>query len=345
MSSHYKLPSGKHRFQIDLMGVRESRTFVTKKEGQGWADKTETEIRAGSYRTFPKKTFRDALERYRDHVSTKKSGSRWEANRINAMIRDHPALVAKIFHEVDTPDMAAWRDIRLKVVSGGTVAREINLFSNVFKVGQREWKWRGPSPITDMKKPGDNPGRHRRPTRQEVKAICRYLGYRTGHVQTKSQQVAFAFLLALRNGMRVNEIWALSDETVDYERRVATIERHKTLEIDRDVRRIPLLPQTLRLLGYVRGRGRYFTVTAASRDTLFRKACQALMIEGLTFRDSRADLFTRLADADVPVMQLAQVSGHKNLNTLYNKYYRSRADKVAVLIANRIKPANGARSN
>jgi integrase len=341
MSSHYKLPSGKHRFQIDLMGVRESATFMTKKEGQLWADSVEAEVRAGRYRAFPSKTFKEALERYSRDVSAKKPGARWEANRIISFIANNPELVRKQFADVDTSDMAAWRDTRLKTVSGGTVQREINLLSNVFMTGKKEWKWRGDSPITDMKKPGNNPARTRRTDWREVKKICRWLGYRTGHVQTKMQEVAIAYLIALRNGMRPNEILQLGDTTVDFDQRVATIWRHKTFEKTKRPREVPLLPPTLRLMGALKGRGaRWFTVSEASRDALFRKACKALRIEGLTFRDSRAELLTRLAQKGVNVELVARLSGHKDLNMLLNTYYRQSTASIARQISQQI----GARS-
>lgn len=69
---------------------------------------------------------------------------------------------------------AKWRDSRLKGfaapdgrrvrgVTNGSVLRELNLYSNMFTIARREWKWVVSSPLTDMGKPEDNAPRTRRP--------------------------------------------------------------------------------------------------------------------------------------------------------------------------------------
>jgi integrase len=61
-----------------------------------------------------------------------------------------------------------------------------------------------------------------------VRLLCRNLGYRPGRApETKSQEVALAFLVALRSAMRAGEVLSLGKETLDLGRRVATVE-HKT---------------------------------------------------------------------------------------------------------------------
>jgi integrase len=328
MPYYRKLPSGKHRFEIELLGVRDSATFPTKKEGQLWAGKRESEIRAGTSGKYPERTLKQALAKYRAEECPKKPGSRWEIVRLLKFERDNPELVDKAVFRVGTDDMAAWRNKRLAEVSPGSVQREINLLSAVFHTARKEWKWTGSSPFTDIDKPGDNPARTRRTGWREVRAICRWLGYITGAVETKQQQVAFAYLIALRSAMRSGEILQLGDHNVNFDTRVARIDRHKTKKHTRAPRMVPLLPTMMRLLGYVRGRGRYFTVTDKSRDALFRKAKNALLIEDLHFHDSRAELLTRLA-RKVDVLTLSRISGINDLRYLRDHYYRETAEEIA----------------
>lgn len=318
---------GGHRVQVERLGVRESQTFRTKAEASSWGTQREAEILATKRGAWPRRTLQDALERYRREVSTRKRGARSEGLRFDALTRDHPKLAGKIISEITTPDWVAWRDARLKVVTPASVRRDVNLFRNVFTVANQEWKWTGESPFKGFKVPSDSAPRERRVAMHEVKRLCRWLGYVTGHVTGKQQEVALAFLLALRTGMRAGELLSLSDQTLDLARRVARVP-HKTQYLTGRPREIPLTKHAIRLLKPMMGRGKVFSVGGKSLDAMFRKARKALLIEDLHFHDSRAEALTRLA-RKVDVMTLARISGHKDLKLLLQVYYRESAEDIA----------------
>ncbi len=322
-----KLPSGKWRAQIDTKGVRDSATRDTKSEVTQWAKMREAEIISAAHGQYPKKTLADAIKRYMLEVSPAKKGARSEMLRLEAFQRNCPALCAKVISEVQTPGMARWRDTKLKTVSPGSVEREKNTISNVFTIARNEWKWCGESPFKGMRSPGDNPPRTRRPTPSEIRRICRRLGYVTGRVSTKQQEVALAFLIALRTAMRASEIVTLYDDRVDLKKRVVRVS-HKMKYLTGTDREIPITKHGARLLGYLVGRGKLFTISAQSLDALFRKATASLMIDNLRFHDSRGEALTRLAKK-VDVFTLAKISGHKNINILYQHYYRESAEDIA----------------
>ncbi|XLV70305.1 tyrosine-type recombinase/integrase (plasmid) [Ralstonia syzygii subsp. celebesensis] len=170
--------------------------------------------------------------------------------------------------------------------------------------------------------------RTRRVAPREVRLICRALNYRTGHApKTKSQEVALAFLVALRTAMRASEILRLGNGTLDMQRRVATVE-HKTQHLTGRPRQVPLSRHAIRLLRPVADRERCFTLTSAMLDALFRKARDKLMLADLHFHDSRAEALTRLS-RKVDVMTLAKISGHKDLRILQEVYYREAAEDIA----------------
>lgn len=318
---------GKWRAEIERNGVRASATFPTKAEATAWAATEEAALLAAKHGRFPRRTLAEAMTRYAETVSPTKRGAHHEALRLAALARDFPQLAATVLSDVDTSALARWRDARLKLVSPGSVQRDINLIRNVFSVARDEWKWCGDSPFRGLRMPGDNPARTRRVAPAEVRRICRWLGYRTGKVETKQQEVAFAFLVSLRTAMRAGEILSLSDARVDLARRVASVP-HKTQHLTGRLRDVPLTRAAVRLLRTVAGRGAFFTVTSASLDALFRKARDALMIDGLHFHDARGEALTRLA-RKVDVMTLARVSGHKDIKILFEHYYRESAEDIA----------------
>lgn len=312
----------KWRVEIQRNGVRVSAVFETKSAATQWGIREEAALIAESRGAFPKRTFAEALDRYVEKVSALKAGEKFERARLEALKRDFPDLAGKVLAKLTTADLVAWRDARLAKVSKGSVQRDINLLSHVFTKARDEWKWVGESPLKGMQAPGDNPPRDRLPTNSEIRRILRWLGHITGRLPTtKQQEAAFAFLLALRTGMRAGEVLQLGPTTVAGS--VATV-THKMQHLTGKPRKVPLSRHALRLLRGFPG----FTVSSESLDALFRKARDSLLIEDLHFHDARAAALTRFS-RKVDVLELARISGHKDLRVLMQVYYRASSEDIA----------------
>jgi integrase len=215
---------------------------------------------------------------------------------------------------IDTPQIAEWRDNRLKTVSASTVVREANLLRNLFNLARREWKWVDHAPFDGVKLPKENAPRHQVWTWQLIKRVLR--APRVG----KTAEMQLAFHIALRSGMRLAEVLA-APGAYDAQRRVVTL-RTKT-----EARaQIPIG----RIAGKLIARAK-FTVGANEGSTLFSKLCRELLIDGLTFHDTRGTALTHLSKK-VDVLTLAKISRHKDLSLLSNVYYRATADSIAKLI-------------
>ncbi|WP_256095082.1 tyrosine-type recombinase/integrase [Paraburkholderia nodosa] len=204
--------------------------------------------------------------------------------------------------------------------------REINLIRNVFAVARDEWHWMEHNPFKGLRLPPTAPRARRIDPWKEARPIVRWLGYRTGRpLETKSQDVALAFLVALRTAMRAGEVLALGKGSLDLKKRVVTI-KLKMQYLTGQPHRVPLSRAADRLLRLVADRDQCFTVTSASLDTLFRKTKTSLGIEDPHFHDSRAEALTRLS-RKVDVMTLAKISGHKDLLLLQEHYYRETPEQ------------------
>lgn len=334
MASITQQPNGKWRAQLFVKGERDTQVFRTQREAKAWASAREEEMR--KLRGVPedqKHTLKQTLERYIEEVTETKKGSRHEALRIRSFIRDFPEVVNLPLADVKTPVLAAWRDVRLKKVAGSTVNRDINWLRNALLTARDEWHWMTHNPFAGFRFPKDPAPRDRRVTPAEVKAICRACGYVTGRLPvTKTQEVAHAFLIALRSGMRMGEILGLGRHNLDLKKRTATL-THKMQYLTGKPRVVPLTRHAVRLLTPLSARDMCFTVTAASLETLFRKERDRLAVatpsfSTLHFHDSRAEALTRLARR-VDVMTLAKISGHKDLSILQSTYYRESAEDIA----------------
>lgn len=324
---------GGYRAQIKIGAVRDSATFRTQREAKAWAAARESELRAQkSMAPGELHTVAEAFERYVRDVSSTKRGEQKERLRLEAFMRDFPHLAAMRLADFKTPQLAEWRDARLKKVSASSVVRDINLLRNVFIIARKEWHWIGHHPFDGLKIPLEAPPRDRRVDPwKEVRPLVRALGYVSGRAPaTKSEEVALAFLVALRTAMRVSEVLQLGRATLDIQRRVATV-GHKMQYVTQKPRKIPLTRHAVRLLTPVAHLDRCFTVDSESMDTLFRRAKMRRMIKGLQFRDARAEALTRLA-RKVDVLTLSKISGHKDLEMLSRVYYRESEEDIAARI-------------
>ncbi|MEX3614371.1 MAG: site-specific integrase [Burkholderia gladioli] len=284
-------------------------------------------------------TVKELFERYAAEISSQKRGATAEINRINACIREFPDLVSLPLADVDSTALGKWRDNRLngcvrpdgsdgRPVSRSTVQREIAWMGSAFSVARKEWRWMDHNPFEGVRKPGNNPPRDRRILPSEVKRICRWLSYCSGCLpETREQEIALVFLVALRTGMRAGEILSLGKGTLNMQKRVATVE-HKMQYKTGKPRQVPLSRHAIRLLRPVAERDRCFTISSWTLDIVFRKARDSLLIKDLHFHDSRAEALTRLSKK-VDVMTLAKISGHQDLRILQNVCYRETAEDIA----------------
>lgn len=334
-----------------MRGIREARAFTTKKAAQLWASQREREIIDGQVSKYPRKTVQQALDRYAEEVSPSKGSAKAEQLRFLAFCRNFPELAAKPLADVTPADIAGWRDAMLKRVKPSSVKRMANSLRAVWTLAGREWGWCGPSPFASVTIPADGPPRERVASWREIRRILRRCDYVTHHPPVSGlQNVAWAFLLALRTGMRAGEVLSLTVGSVSGS--VATV-KHKTQYLTGRPRAVPLTPQGLRLMrellafAQARRREELLSITGASLDAQFRKVTGGLMIENLTFHDSRATALTHMA-RKLDVMELARVSGHRDIKILYRAYYRVTpqqiADKLAMPSAQRLRPATSGAS-
>jgi len=310
---------------VCIKGTRTSSTFTTKREAQAWAAQEETRLREDSAGKIPNKPFRDLLERYSREVSIQKRGGAREQKMINVILRDSVAEVS--LRMLAPTDIAAWRDRRLKQVSGSTVEREMTILSHACSVARREWGWLRVNPVSDVRRPPPTAARTRRPTTEETEKLLHALGYsRDTPPETISSRVGAAYLFAIETAMRAGEICSLEWQHVN--------ERHVHLPLTKNgyARDVPLSAEARRIIEQLRSlngeEGTVFDVSTASLDALFRKAKARVLIEDLHFHDTRREALTRLSKV-FDVMELARISGHRDLRVLQNVYYAPSVKDLA----------------
>ena len=323
-----KLESGKWSAQIDLKGVRKSQSFPTKAAASAWATVVEAEILSRKRGQIVRKTLRQALERYADEVSPTKRNERWERTRL-AFLAESLGFADRWLEDVTPDHFGRWRDRQLLGVKGSTVNRDLNLLSNVLSRCRDEWGWLHASPLAKFKRPRNPAPRTRLIHWREIRAMLKALGWRRAPPVTLQQEAGYAFLMALHTAMRASEVlsFTLRDGA-------AWLPKTK----NGDSRAVPMSQRAMRLHRLCPE----FTITGPSLDALFRKARKRAGLAGFTYHDARATALTRLAKVLQP-MELARMSGHRDLNLLLSTYYRQPSSSIVLRGAERCAGPRSAR--
>jgi len=310
----------KWRAQVAKNGIRKSAVWDSKRDAERWAKQIENEIEAG---VLLGRTFQQGAEHYLKTVSSTKPNPEWERRRFkDFMVYFAPETK---LDSITTAHLGLWRDWRMAgdpakkrdPVTGATVLREINLMRHMFSLARDEWKWIATSPFTGLRMPEDNDPRTQVWRWQQIKRVLR--SGRDG----KTGEVVKAFHIALHTSLRLKEVL---EGRYDAGRRVMVLGgaqsgtrtkggRTKLVEVPIPRRAVKLLPEK-------------FTVGANEASALFSKLTEQLLIQGLTFHDTRATALTLLARR-MDVMTLARISRHKDLNLLLKTYYRESVDDIS----------------
>lgn len=285
----YQFRAGKWRVAVFRKGVRKSASFANKAEAQAWAGRVEFSVT-----NTTRKTLHDALQRYIETVSIHKRGERWEKLRIAAFKRQLPNRALSAF---TSNDVAKWRDKRLETVSTGTVRREMNLFGNILKTAESEWKWIEVNPFRTVKRPPDGKPKDRVVTDDELEAFineCR---------TPIEKRVGRAFAFAMESGMRAGEVVGISDGRKNP--KLITLPETK----NGDARTVPLSRKARTLLP-----AQGFSLTSAQLDIHFRNVRDRLG-QDYTFHSARHTAATRIGQSGrLTPFELCKMFGWRDLN-------------------------------
>lgn len=303
------------RAQVQKHGIRASFAAPTKKEVRDWAMKKEAELEG--MKKSKGMSLEQATTKYLSTFSKQKAPSAavGEEQRFQLLLDFFGEGV--MLAEIGSDRIADFRDHRLQSVSGSTVIRESNLFRNFFQVAVDEWKVLTVNPYKGVKMPQHNPARHQTWTWQLIKRVLRAENRNEREIETIR-----AFHICLHTGMRLSEVL-----TASVVGKVAVLERDKSSGRASPPVKVPLARKGAALFA------KYgpFTIRPDIASATFSDMTDELLIDGLTFRDSRASALTWLSRR-VDVMTLARISRHKNMKILMDTYYRETPEQIAARI-------------
>jgi integrase len=322
---------GRWQAQVRRKGMApRAKSFDQKSDAEKWARSLETELdRCGALpdtKVAEATTLAQILTRYRDEVSPRKRSAVSEVARINAILRRD--ICHRTLALLTTSDVAQYREARLRTVAAATVTRELNTISHAVDTATRDWGIYLPrNPCKLVRRPSAPRGRDRRLLPGEEARLLAAVDH------GRNIYLRPLIVLAIETGMRRGELLGLEWKDVDLEIGVA----HLQLTKNGEARSVPLSIRARRVLQSLRDE-RTDTSEARPLPTTASAVAQAwghLRVRAgmpdLHFHDLRHEAVSRLFERGLNIMEVASISGHKELSMLKRYTHLRAVDLVAKL--------------
>lgn len=212
--------SGRWQAKIRRNGwPAQSKTFRTRNDAEAWARAVEREMDIGAFikrDDAERTTFKDAADRYSTEVLPSKRGKAQDEYVLKRVVESFGAYSLA---SISPALLSAYRDERLKAVSGQTVVHELGMVSRIFQAATLDWRIPLPhgNPVVLVRKPTVASERTRRLEGNEELLLLDALS------ECESVWPHAAAVLAIETAGRQSELLALKWSEVDLKRRVARL--------------------------------------------------------------------------------------------------------------------------
>lgn len=325
MASIYKHRSGKWVAAVRRKNSpTRTKSFTRYNEAKQWAAEQES-LQLEIITSINKRTFHQLIDRFeRENLPLYKS-QKTTQGLLRYWKREMPDCPIS---EVTPNFIANYRDMRLSNnVSGSTVNRELNLLSRMLDVARREWQWLdNKNPVKSVTRPKNPRHRDRRPSDTELNLLKKEC------LQSNNPLVWDVICFAIESGMRQGEILKLTITDISFENRIAHLVETK----NGDSRDVPLSREAVRILRRVFGsrqEGPVFinwTTDDGFRST-FQRIRKRAGVNDLRFHDLRHEAASRFFERGLNQFQVAAITGHRSLQSLY-RYTHLKATDLAQLL-------------
>ena len=319
---------GRWQAQVRRKGIPpRAKSFDTKIDAEKWARNLETELdRCGNLpdtRLAEQMTVRTMFERYLQEITPHKRSARSEHYRIAAILKRD--IAHRTLAMLTPQHIANYRDERLATVAPATVIRELNSLGHAIDIARKEWGVHlSQNPCRMIRRPKPPRGRDRRlqPGEEQLLLDAADSG--------RNPYMRPLIIVALETAMRQGELLGLTWDNVDLDRRIA----HLSLTKNGDSRDVPLSTRAISVLQELKDSSGSTTVFATTKSAV-EQAWQHLRnragASDLHFHDLRHEAVTRLLEKGWNVIEVATVSGHKELRMLQRYSHLRAEDLVARL--------------
>jgi integrase len=291
-------------------------TFDTRSQAEAWARALENEMDRGIFVSrgeSERTTLREALDRYWLEIACKKSHPYQEKQRIERW-KLHE-LAHYHLAKLRGSDFAQYRDARLNAGRAtNTVRLELAIISHLFEIARKEWGMEGLlNPLKNIRKPSGSQERDRRLREGEYEKLTIALG------ESSNPWVKPLFQFAIETSLRQGMLFELRWDWIDLSRQVVMIPAQFRAKGNKVVpAALPLSKNAVHILQMLPRSidGKVFATTQNAVVCVWKKTLKRIGIEGLRWHDLRHEAASRLFEKGLHPIEVASVTGHKNLNML-----------------------------
>lgn len=333
----------------------QSMSFDRKVDAEAWARMQESQRDTGTWRDDREASTMSVRKLLEDYEAVRVPSLRSAAIEKYRIKRLRDDLGAYSLASLTPRELAAWRDQRLRIgIAPSTVNRELTSLSAAYSWAKKDRFIPCENPVKGIRRPQDPRPRDRRLLPGEEQRLLAAMAPSHRRPQgahargSRNPSLRPLVRLALETAMRRGEIISLCWEHVDLKTRVA----HLPLTKNGDARDVPLSTAATEILKELKsgrgsiGRGRVFRTTDSAIKQAFERAvvaarknyedeCASLgrrpdprMLTDLHFHDLRHEATSRLASKLPNLIELASVTGHRDLRSL-KRYYHPKATDLA----------------
>ena len=297
-----------------------TKSFLLLADAQKWARSVERDIDKGVFQdtaTAENSTLGDILDSYAKKILPSKKSRKTVLSQIRVI---KPLLGNYSLSKLSPALLSQFRDQRLESADAQTVRKDLSLLHRVVVTAVKDWGISLPlgNPVALVRLPSQPNGRDRRLETGEEEKLLKAL--------KDTPTVRTIVELALETAMRRGEIAAMQWEHVNLKARTLLIPDTKT----GTPRTVPLSTKAIALLSNLPRniKGVVFDVAPDSITQAFDRACTRAELEGLRFHDLRHEATSRLFEKGLNPMEVATITGHKDLRML-RRYTHLRAEDLA----------------
>ncbi len=192
-------------------------------------------------------------------------------------------------------------------------------------IGIKEWGIHLPTnPVKLIRRPPPGKSRDRRLTKNEEKTLFSEIDR-----ATRNPYIRPIVEMAIETAMRRKELLSLRWEHINFRQAVCHVHDTKNGE-SRD---IPLSVKAIKTLKAIKQKDdpRVFPITANSLKKGFSRAVERGRIENLRFHDLRHEATSRFFEKGLQIMEVASITGHKDLRMLRRYTHLKATDLVKKL--------------
>ncbi|WP_392558251.1 tyrosine-type recombinase/integrase [Orbus mooreae] len=310
---------------------RETRTFSKQQIAKTWGINQVSQIEQFGFpqkNDLTKLNLGDLLSKYQSDPNLGEKAGRTKKYVIQLLIDSDIANIK--LSELKTHHIV--EHCRLRAIGGtspATISHDISYLRSVLEAAKPIYGIEIDDTVVKDARPlliqmnliGKSQRRTRRPINNELELLVKKLKERQSH---QSAHIPFVDILnfSILSCMRIGEVCSLRWEDVDYNQRAILVRNRK------DPRKkignhmlVPLLGMSWDILQtQSKDNDLIFPYNPRSVTAGFQRVRNELGIQDLRYHDLRREGASRLLEQGFSIEEVAQVTGHKNLQTLWNIY-------------------------